>query len=111
MEKTWFMASVEWSTHGKDIMALLIYSSIGKGMALWKGNCHGFSNFKCTTFMLDENRVYWSIKKCKYYICKSTVHTYISAKTTFSKKRAQNQKIKKWIKHRESGIAYTVWCF
>ena len=40
-----------------------------------------------------------------YYICKSTVHTYISAKTTFSKKRAQNKKMNKT---QRNGIAYTV---
>ena len=51
MEKTWFMAPMEYSPMEKDIMAqmeytLMVYSPNGKGMVLWKivfrsGNRHG----------------------------------------------------------------------
>ena len=41
MEKVWFMASVEYSPNGKDIMAPMddspmVYSRNGKAMVLWK---------------------------------------------------------------------------
>ena len=41
MEKTWFMAPMEYSPSGKDIMApmnytLVVNSPNGKGMVLWK---------------------------------------------------------------------------
>ena len=51
IEKAWFLALMEYSPNGKRIMALMeyilmVYSSNGKGMALynilfWSGNGHG----------------------------------------------------------------------
>ena len=51
MEKTWFMAPVEYNPNGKDIMApmeyiLMVHSPNGKGIVLRKtvfgrDNCHG----------------------------------------------------------------------
>ena len=50
MKKAWFMAPIEYSSNGKDMVPmkynLLVYSPNGKGMVLWKvvfgrGNRHG----------------------------------------------------------------------
>ena len=51
MEKAWFMAPMEYSPFGRDIMAPMDYTPMvnnpnGKGMVLWKivywsGNHHG----------------------------------------------------------------------